>query len=146
MYPEVRGHSVFGPEVERGCGNTLDLFSRSDRAWLVLWRWPFPMLCPRCLVELYQACIPAEWVVGRGGDAGGEGKAKDLELLRACLHLQNKEGGWQKDYSGYFFSVEGYMCDVALHCYIRRPAYSHAQKIIVALPPCFCLSFVLLPS
>lgn len=44
------------------------------------------------------------------------------------------------------FSVEGYMCDVALHCYIRRPAYSHAQKIIVALPPCFCLSFVLLPS
>lgn len=42
----------------------------------------------------------------------------------------------KKDYSGYFLTVEGYMCDVTLHCYIRRPVYSHAQKIIV-----FCLHF-----
>lgn len=102
-----------------------------------------PTLPGRAPSGLYTGGV-GRWKGGR--EAGVDGEAKDLELLRACLRLQNKEGGWQKDYSGYFLSVEGYMCDVALHCYIRRPAYSHAQKIIVALPPCFCLSFVLLPS
>lgn len=134
MYPEVRGQNVFGPEVERGCGNTLDLFSWSDRAGLVLWRWPFRVLYPRRLVELYQACILAEW---GGGGGGGRQEGRGWELLRVCLHLKNKERGWQRDYSGYFLSVEGYMCDVALHCYTRRPVYSHAQKIIV-----LCLHFL----
>lgn len=34
----------FELEVKGGCTNTLDLFSWSDRAWLVLCRWPFPVL------------------------------------------------------------------------------------------------------
>lgn len=37
-HPEVRGHRVFELEVKGGCTNTLDLFSWSDRAWLVLCR------------------------------------------------------------------------------------------------------------
>ncbi len=71
-------------------------------------------------------------VGGGGGDTGGEREGTGWELLRACLHLQNKEKGWKKkDYSGYFLTVEGCMCDVTLHCYILRPVYSRAQKIIV---------------
>lgn len=71
---------------------------------------------------------------GRGrGDAVGEGR--DWELFRACLHLQNKERGWQKDYSGYFLTVEGYVCDVASHCYIHRPVYVPENHSL--LPPFF---------
>lgn len=125
------GATVF---LDQRCyGNTLDLFSGSDRAGLVLWRWPFPVLYPCRLVELYQACVPAERE-GRGrGDAVGEGR--DWELFRACLHLQNKERGWQKDYSGYFLTVEGYVCDVASHCYIHRPVYVPENHSL--LPPFF---------
>lgn len=64
-------------------------------------------------------------------DTSGEREGRGWELLGACLHLQNKGRGWQKDYSGYFLTVEGCMCDVALHCYIRRPVCSDALKIIV---------------
>lgn len=38
IYPEVRGHCVFGLEVKERCGNTADLFSWSDTVWLVLCR------------------------------------------------------------------------------------------------------------
>lgn len=43
------------------------------------------------------------------------------ELFWACLQLENKGRGWQKDYSGYIHTVEGSTRDVASHCYMHRP-------------------------
>lgn len=43
------------------------------------------------------------------------------ELFWACLQLENKGRGWQKDYSGNIHTAEGSTRDVASHCYIHRP-------------------------
>lgn len=71
MYPEVKGHNVFGPEVEGGCGNTLDLFSWSDRARLSLTEVTFPRALPmlpgRALSGLYTSRVG-----GGSGESAGE--------------------------------------------------------------------------
>lgn len=113
---------------QRRFGNTLALFSWSDRAELVLWRWPFPVPYPCCLVELYQACVLGERRVEWE-------KAETRSYFPACLHLHKKERGWQKDYSVHFLTVEGYMCDVSSHWYIHRPVYVLENHSL--LPPFF---------
>ncbi len=75
--------------------------------------------------------LPGRALSGMYAGRGGEEEGRGWELLGACMHLQNKGRGWQKDYSGYFLAVEGCMCDVALHCSIRRPVCSDAQRIRV---------------
>lgn len=128
MHPEFRGHSVFGPKM---LWEHIWPFQREWQSWAGLMEVTFPralsMPPGRALSSL---CTGRE----RGGGMQWE-KGETWELFRACLHLQNKERGWQKDYSGYFLTVEGYVCDVASHCYIHRPVYVPENHSL--LPPFF---------
>lgn len=86
------------------------------------------MLYQCCLVELDQACVPAEC-------GGWSGRRERLGVV-ACMSVSPKQGErMTKDYSGYFFTVEGYMFDVALQCYIHRPVYVPENHSL--LPPFF---------
>lgn len=97
----------------------------------------FPVLYLRCPVELHQACVPT----GCGaveGERVGSAERERAEAGSCYGHVSisktSRENDWGKrDYSGDFPAVEGYMCDVAFHCCIRRPVYSHTHHV----PPFF---------
>lgn len=120
----------------RRFGNTLALFSWSDRAELVLWRWPFPVLYPHCLVELYQACVLGERRVEWE-------KAETRSCFRhVCISITRRED--DKRITECIFLLLKDTCVM-----FPRTGTSTDQcmswKIIVFCLH-FCLSFVLLSS
>lgn len=80
---------IFFLELRR-YGNTLDLFSRSDRAGPVLVEVTFHHTAPflAALLRLHRGWARRR---RRGGEEEGGGVL--IVVLRACLHLWYKEGG-----------------------------------------------------
>lgn len=132
------GATVF---LDQRCyGNTFDLFSGSDRAGLVLWRWPFPVLYPCRLVELYQACVPAERGAGAGGMQWEKGETGSC-FGHVCISKTRSED--DKRITVDIFSPLKDTC-VMLPRIVTFTDQCMSRKIIVF--SIFCLSFVLLSS
>lgn len=122
-HPEVRGHRVFWTRGKRR------LHEHS---------WPFQLEW-QSLAGLMQVTFPHAvlglpgWALSAlytGREVVEKGKAGSC-YWHVCISNNTDKKKKKKDYSRCFLTVEGYMCDVALHCWILRPVYSHALKIIV---------------
>lgn len=122
-HPEVRGHRVFWTRGKRR------LHEHS---------WPFQLEW-QSLAGLMQVTFPHAvlglpgWALSAlytGREVVEKGKAGSC-YWHVCISNNTDKKFKKKDYSRCFLTVEGYMCAVALHCWILRPVYSHALKIIV---------------
>lgn len=97
MYHEFRGHCVFGSKKLQK--HTWP-FQLQRQSWAGLMEVTFPHA-----LSIMPGRARSVLCTSRAG--GGVEEGGGLELMLACLHLQNKERGWRMDYSGYFFTVEG---------------------------------------
>jgi len=138
MYPEVRDHSVFGPGIKETVGTHLTF---SARVTELGWSYGGDLSPCSTHVAWSSSIRLVYWQSGGWRWRVRRGERKKRLGVVTGMSVSPKQGKRmtveKKDYSGYFLSVEGYICDVPLHCYICRPVCSQAQKIIVFCPLSF---------